>query len=70
MQVIEMVSRASLPTAERTHASTNQSARTRESASPSNDGRRECVPRLSVVLDAFDKIILEYDYDDRNLGPL
>ncbi len=70
MQAIEMVSRPSSNTTGRTNASTNQSARTHEPASPSNDGRRECVPRRSVVLDAFDKIILEYDYDDRNLGPM
>ena len=70
MQAIEMVSRPTLRTTEQTHVSTNQSAQTRDSASPSNGGRRECVPRRSVVLDAFDKVILDYDYDDRNLGPM
>ncbi len=70
MQAIEMVSRPTLRTTERTHASTNQGVQTRGPTIPSNDGRRECVPRRSVVLDAFDKIILEYDYDNRNLGPM
>lgn len=67
MQAIEMVSRPSLPM-ERTKASTNQSAQTREPDSPPNDGRRENVLRRPVILDAFDKIIL--DYDDRNLCPM
>lgn len=62
MQAIEMVSRPSMSasTAERTKASIDESRQERESASPSNDGRRECIPRRQVVLDAFDKVILEY----------
>lgn len=67
MQVIEMVSRQSLPTAERTHASTKQNTQTREPASSPYNEYRECVPRRPVILDAFDKII---DYDNRNFSPM
>lgn len=67
MRVIEMVSRPSRPAAERTKTSISDSLEDRESTSRSNDGRRECVPRRPVVLDAFDKVI---EYDDRNLSPM
>ena len=60
MQAIEMVSRPSLPTAERTKTSISDSLNDCESASWTNNERRECVPRRSVDLDAFDKVILEY----------
>ncbi len=60
MQAIEMVSRPSRPTAERTKTSINDCLKDRESTSRPNEGRRECAPRRQVVLDAFDKVILEY----------
>lgn len=67
MRVMEMVSRPSMSKAEPRNVADSQNGSTREPASTSND-RREC-SRRAVVLDAFDKIILDYDYDDRNFGP-
>lgn len=67
MPVTEMVARPSLPITERTKAFINDSAQTRKPASPPDKGRRECVPRRPVILDAFDKVI---EYDDRNLCPM
>lgn len=67
MQAIEMVSRPSLPM-ERTKVPTNQRVQMHEPDSPPNEGRRETVLRQPAILDAFDKIIL--DYDDRNLCPM
>lgn len=60
MRAIEMVSRPSISTAERTKVSISDSLKERESTSRPNGGRHECVPHRQVVLDAFDKIILEY----------
>lgn len=66
MPAIEMVSRPSLPTKERTSVSAAQSGPTRELPASANTEHRECVSRRPVILDAFDKII---DYDDRFLCP-
>lgn len=60
MQAIEMVSRPSRPTTGRTKTSVSDCLKERESTSRLNEGRRECLPRRQVVLDAFDKVILEY----------
>lgn len=62
MQAIEMVSRPTMSTstAERTRTSISDSLKDRVSTSRPNEGRRECVPHRQVVLDAFDKVILEY----------
>ena len=68
MQAIEMVSRLSMSTSttERTNGSNNQSAQFSLLTARPNDGRRECVPRQPVVLDAFDKIILNYPEQTSN----
>lgn len=66
MPAIEMVSRPSLPTKERTRVPAAQSAPTRELFASQDTEHRECVSHRPVILDAFDKII---DYDDRYLCP-
>jgi len=58
MQVTEMVSRPSLPTAEQSKPSIKRSQSVSGSA-PESEERRECALRRQVVLDAFDKVILE-----------
>lgn len=69
MRAIEMVSRPSKSKTKQRNVAASQNGPMRDSAPMSNDRRQECTPPRPVVLDAFDKIILDDDYDDRNLGP-
>lgn len=68
MQAIEMVSRPSLPTERWKTVVTSRHAQACEPGPLPSEEHRERVLRRPVVLDAFDKIIL--DDDDRNLRPV
>lgn len=59
MQAIEMVSRPSLSTADQTKTAIKRNELERGSV-PATEERRQCRSRRQVVLDAFDKVILEY----------